>query len=122
MQLFRKLTSCCLLLVLSISALSSEPTYLYVYQQDENIMQASLKEHIVLRFSNENLQISQNQQETHSIAIDNIKKIAFGTADITNVLESVSTEENATVQKVFENGVIIIIKDGVRYNLLGVRL
>ncbi len=36
--------------------------------------------------------------------------------------QSVSTEENATVQKVFENGVIIIIKDGVRYNVLGVRL
>ena len=57
-----------------------------------------------------------NSAESEIMWTDPILKTDFG------INENQSDKEEQPVQKVFENGQIIIIKEGERYNVLGQRL
>ncbi len=41
---------------------------------------------------------------------------------VEDAVENITTDENVKVQKVMENGQVIIIRDGVRYNVLGTQV
>ncbi len=104
---------------------TDEPNTMYVHHTNGTLFCASLEEDVVLQFLNDNMQISVLEQENTLWEIDAVEKITFG---ITEKDPSVSTEiesitpQNSNVRKVLENGQVIIIRDGIRYSILGVRL
>ncbi len=104
---------------------SGEPNTMYVYHTNGTVFSASLDEQVVLRFLEENMQVSILQEEPMPWFIADVQKITFGVEETTNTPTRVETPYIASpdnVQKVLENGQVIIIKNGIRYNVLGIRI
>ncbi len=121
--MIRKLTQSCLLALCCCALMAAEePTHLRVHQNNEIITTFSLDEQLVLRFLEDNIQVSILKAEPSIVAIDAIQKITFGENNIPNAVDNVQKETDNGVRKIIDKGTVIIIKDGVRYNVLGVRL
>ncbi len=101
---------------------------IHIYHTNGTVFSASLDEQVVLRFLADNMQVSILQQEPMPWLLDEVQKITFSiveeeTPDTpTEIEDCVVRDEDCDVRKILENGQVIIIKNGVRYNILGIRL
>ncbi len=106
---------------------SDEPNTMYVYHTDGKQFSAALDKQVVLRFLEETLQVKLLQQAPTSWMLTDVQKITFGieeTPDVPTAVETLSqsVSNQDDVRKVLENGQLIIIRNGVRYNIFGMRL
>ncbi len=118
-------------LFLSLAAWALEPTHLRVHRTDGNVLNAQLDKQLVLDFLEENvayyLALKQADSADVQIALAEIQKMTFGIEEIPDVPTAVETlsygvSNQDDVRKVLENGQLIIIRNGVRYNIFGMRL
>ncbi len=114
-------------LFLSLAVWSNEPNTMYVYHIDGKQFSAALDKQVVLRFLEETLQVKLLQQSPTAWTLTDVQKITFGieeTPDVPTAVETLSqsVSNNDNVRKVLENGQLIIIRNGVRYNIFGMRL
>ncbi len=100
---------------------ANEPNYVNVHHTNGAIISASLDEQVMLQFLNDNMHVSVLEQEKALWQIDEVEMITFS-AEATSDIPTIAPNENKNVRKVLENGQVIIIRDGVRYNVLGTPL
>ncbi len=106
---------------------AAEPNTMYVYHTNGTVFSASLDEQVVLRFLEDNMHLSILQEDPMPWLIADVQKITFGVEETTDTPTEVpdirdSLLDTRDVQKVLENGQVVIIKNGVRYSVLGIRL
>ncbi len=129
-----------LLIVLSVLLCTSsiaaqvsieQPNTILLSQTDGSQLSASLYKHVVLSFLNDNLHFCVQSKPT-IVSLDDVEEITFQWVADNHPAD---TEENTAIElpnsndsrtsdtrKVIENGMLIIIKNGVRYNIYGMRL
>ncbi len=121
-----------LLLWLAVASISTavwafEPEALNVHYWDATIRSTMLDNVQAIRFSEDETEmlIQTVDQQVLTHGIPDIIKVTLGEYladdETTPVETSYITSPNNT-RKVIENGQVIIIRDGVQYNVLGVRL
>ncbi len=99
----------------------NEPNYVNMHHTNGAIISVSLDEQVVLQFLNDNMHVSVLEQEKALWQIDEVEMITFS-AEATNDIPNIVPNDNNNVRKVLENGQVIIIRDGVRYSVLGTPL
>ncbi len=121
-----------LLCTTSIAAQVSveQPNTILLSQKDGSRTSTSLYNHVMLRFLNDNLHFYV-QNEPTIVSLDAVDEITFmwveanhptDTKDTAIEVPSHDEEPVSNTRKIIENGMLIIIKDGVRYNIYGMRL
>ncbi len=121
-----------LLLWLAVASVSTavwatEPEAVNVHRWDATIRSTMLENVQNICFSDDETQMLINTVDKQSIthSLSDILKVTFGeylANDDTTPVEAQDIVSPNDVQKVIENGQLIIIKNGVRYSVLGVRL
>ncbi len=112
---------------ISTAAWASEPEALNVHRMDATISSILLDNIQTIRFSEDETKmlIQTFDQQTVTQSIPKIFKVTFGDYLADNETTCVETPYIASpddTRKVIENGQLIIIQNGVRYNVLGIRL
>ncbi len=123
-----------LLLWLAVASIStatwaSEPEALNVHRSDATIRSTMLDNIQTIRFSDDETEmlIWTVDQQALTQSIPDILKVTFGDYLANNEVTDVPDTrdlilDTRDVRKVLENGQVVIIKNGVRYNVLGVQL
>ncbi len=120
------LTFC--LLVGCVVAFATEPEAVNVVRTDATVSSTLLDnvQYIVFSADKQTMTILETDETEKDYALDLVRKVVFGayiSADNTPTpMEPLSPAERQGVHKVLENGQVVIIKDGVRYNVLGMRM
>ncbi len=113
---------------ISTAAWASEPEALNVHQTDATILSTQLDNVQTITFNDKEtiMTLTETDHTTQDFALVDIQYVTFGTyIPQDNPSTRVETPYIASpdgVQKVLENGQLIIIKNGVRYSVLGIRL
>ncbi len=117
----RKLLLFFVLASMSIFARAAEPEALNITLSDSSVVTVLLDEIREITFNETATQaiICKLDNSEIVIGLDNLEEVTFGD-NSTSVLQSLLFDQTPT-QKVIENGQLFIIKDGVRYNVLGIR-
>ncbi len=121
-----------LLLWLAVASISTvtwatEPEALNVHRWDATIRSNMLDNIQTIRFSDDETEmlIHTVDQQSLTNSIPDILKLTFGDYLADNETTPVETSFMASpdnTRKVLENGQLVIIKNGVRYSILGMRL
>ncbi len=119
-----------LLAVVSIGTTvwATDPEAINVVRTDAAISSTLLDDVQLITFNEEEtiMTIIETDATTHDFPLVDVSKVVFGAyvpEDNPNTeVETPVLEVSDGVRKVLENGHLIIIKDGVRYNVLGIRL
>ncbi len=111
-------------LLIGLAAWATESETVNVHQWNGTVHQTLLNDIQSIRFNSEEtmmfIHTIEQQRLTYEMA--EIRKVTFNEQSITNALETIESMPQDGVQKILENGQVIIIRDGVRYNVLGMRL
>ncbi len=112
---------------ISTAAWATEPKALNVHRLDATIRSTMLDNVQTIRFSEDETEmlIWTIDQQALTNSIPDILKVTFGDYQADN--ETTPVEKPYIVspndtRKVLENGQLVIIQNGVRYNVLGIRL
>ncbi len=112
---------------ISTAAWATKPEALNVHRLDATIRSTMLDNIQTIRFSLDETEMLihtvDQQSLTHSLP--EILKVTFGdylADDETTRVETLSHSVSDNTHKVLENGQLVIIKNGVRYSVLGIRL
>ncbi len=112
---------CSLLISLALEATETETVN--VHQWNGTVHQTLLNDIQSIRFNSEETMMfihTINQQRlTYEMA--EIRKVTFNDSTV-DALEAIESTPQDGVQKILENGHVVIVRDGVRYNILGMRL
>ncbi len=121
-----------LLLWLAVASISTatwatDPEALNVHRLDATIRSMMLDNVQTIRFNAEEtaMLIHTTDQQTLTYGVPDILKVIFGDYLADNETTPVETPYIASpndTHKILENGQLIIIKDGVKYTILGIRL
>ncbi len=113
-------------LALPLMVTATEPEAVNVLHVDETITSAMLDDLTCLTFSSDETTVKLHTTTVEKeFIINDIRKVLFGEYIAPNNPTSVETIENIPtegVYKTIENGHLVIIKDNVKYNVLGTRL
>ncbi len=117
----RKLLLFFALASMSIFARAAEPEALIITLSDSSVETVLLDEIREITFNETATQAIICKLDNNEIVIglDNVEEATFNHSTAT-ILPTLLLEQNPT-QKVIENGQLYIVKDGVRYNVLGIR-
>ncbi len=106
------------------------PNTILLSQTDGTCTSASLYNHVVLSFLNDNLHFSVKQQPT-IVSLDDVEEITFKWVEANHPADTEDTaielpwgddDRASDTRKIIENGMLVIIKNGIRYNIYGMRL
>ncbi len=112
---------------ISMAAWSSEPEALNVHCLDAAISSTMLDNIQSIRFSEDETEILIHtvDQQNLTNSIPDIFKVTFGNYIVDNEITLVETPYIASqndVQKLIQNGQLVIVKGAAKYNILGIRL
>ncbi len=115
------------LLVTSTVAFTTTPEALNVVRKNASISSAYLTNvrNITFDALSKTMNVLEKDDTEQYFSLPDIRKVMFGayilSDDLPTIVDSIPERDNG-VQKVLENGQVIIVRDGVRYNVLGMRL
>ncbi len=113
-------------LCLPLMAFTTEPEAVNVVHVDETITSAMLDDLTCLTFSSDETTVKLHTTTVEKeFIISDIRKVLFGDYIAPDTPTEVETIENIPtegVRKTIENGHLVIIKDNVKYSVLGTRL
>ncbi len=107
-----------------------EPNTILLSQKDGSRTSTSLYNHVVMSFLNDNLHFYVQSKPT-IVSLDDVEEITFMWVEANHPADTEDTaielpwgedERTSNTRKIIENGMLIIIKDGIRYNIYGMRL
>ncbi len=128
--LFLSVFLCTTSLVAQVSI--EQPNTILLSQTDGSRTSTSLYNHVVMTFLNDNLHFYvQSKPTIVSLDLDYVDEITFMWVEENHPADVEDTAielpwgnggRDSDTRKIIENGMLIIIKNGVRYNIYGMRL
>ncbi len=106
----------------SLFARAAEPEALYFTLSDASVVTVLLDDIREITFDETATEMTIHKLDNSDVVIvlDNLEEGSFD-PETPNALQSILFEQTE-IQKVIEDGQLYIIKDGVRYNVLGIRV